>query len=72
MLLLFFIVFVSKFYQSRNSYINHLFFQTDDDLMNELKSESKMDIGELKKKISEVIDQECIVSINRLWFYLYF
>jgi len=31
--------------------------------MGDVKSESKMDIAELKKEISDIIDEECVVRI---------
>ncbi|XP_060855945.1 condensin complex subunit 2-like [Metopolophium dirhodum] len=32
----------------------------DEDIMGNIKSESRMDIGELKKEISDIIDEECV------------
>jgi len=35
----------------------------DEDVMGDVKSESRMDIAELKKEISDIIDEECVVRI---------
>jgi len=35
----------------------------DEDGMSDIKSESRMDIAELKKEISDIIDEECVVRI---------
>lgn len=35
----------------------------DEDIMGHIKSESRMDIAELKKEISDIIDEECVVRI---------
>jgi len=35
----------------------------DEDVVGDIKSESRMDIAELKKEISDIIDEECVVRI---------
>jgi len=35
----------------------------DEDGMGDIKSESRMDIAELKKELSDIIDEECVVRI---------
>jgi len=35
----------------------------DEDVLSDIKSESRMDMAELKKEISDIIDEECVVRI---------
>jgi len=43
--------------------------------MGDVKSESKMDIAELKQEISDIIDEECVVRIyimiNNVFSFVY-
>jgi len=44
----------------------------NDDVLGDIKTESRMDIGELKKEISDIIDEECVVSVCIMMFGMLF
>lgn len=46
----------------------------DENDIADIPTESKIDIGELKKEISDIIDKQCVVSIYILFllFFIYY